>query len=95
MGKKKRHGSRSMTLPMAVIVPVAVLGYNAAKSMAAGHSDDVVEAFTGMRSGQPWSPNRMIANLGPIAVGFGVHWLAGKIGVNRMLGRAKVPLIRI
>jgi len=24
-----------------------------------------------------------------------VHWVAGKTGINRMLGRAKVPFVRI
>jgi len=28
-------------------------------------------------------------------VGGAIHWLAGKIGVNRYLGRAKVPVIRV
>ena len=27
--------------------------------------------------------------------GLAVHWLAGKLGLNRALGRAKIPLIRV
>jgi len=33
--------------------------------------------------------------LAPILIGFAVHWLASKLGVNRMLGAAKVPILRI
>ena len=35
------------------------------------------------------------AGYAPMIAGFGVHWLAGKLGVNRMLGRAGIPFIRI
>jgi len=31
----------------------------------------------------------------PLLAGFLVHWVAGKMGVNRMLGRAGVPILRI
>jgi len=30
-----------------------------------------------------------------LLIGFLVHWVAGKLGVNRALGRAKVPVARI
>jgi glycerol uptake facilitator-like aquaporin len=31
----------------------------------------------------------------PLAAGFIVHWIAGKLGVNKVLARSKVPVIRI
>jgi len=30
-----------------------------------------------------------------IIAGLGVHWIASKLGVNRALGRAGIPLLRI
>jgi len=33
--------------------------------------------------------------LGPVIAGFLVHFVASKLGINRMLGAAKVPFIRI
>lgn len=31
----------------------------------------------------------------PIILGFLVHWVAGKVGVNRMLGQMRIPFLRI
>ena len=95
MGRKKHHRRGSMTLPMAVVLPVAVLGFGVAKSLAAGKTEDVMQGLTGFHPGQAWNPQAMLPNYGPIAAGFIVHWIASKIGVNKMLGRAKVPVIRI
>ncbi|GAI32548.1 unnamed protein product, partial [marine sediment metagenome] len=43
-----------------------------------------------------WHPTDMRYGLLPILLGMGVHKIVGsKLGVNRALGRAKVPFIRI
>lgn len=47
--------------------------------------------------GQPgwWSARSLGQGLYPLLVGFGLHWGANKIGLNRMLSRMKVPIIRL
>lgn len=48
-------------------------------------------------AGQPgwWSARSLGQGLYPALLGFAAHWGANKIGLNRMLSRMKVPLIRI
>jgi hypothetical protein len=38
---------------------------------------------------------RLKYGLYPVIAGFAIHWGAQKFGVNRMLARANIPLIRI
>jgi hypothetical protein len=52
--------------------------------------------YTGFRPGdRRWYPADMAVGLGPLLVGFAVHYGASKLGINRMLGRARIPLVRV
>jgi len=42
-----------------------------------------------------WDPSTLQRGLLPALVGLIVHLAASKIGANRALGRARVPLVRI
>jgi len=42
-----------------------------------------------------WDYNELKNGLLPLFVGMIVHMAASRLGVNRMLGRARVPLIRV
>jgi hypothetical protein len=49
----------------------------------------------------PYAPDmkfegwRLRYGLLPVALGLGVHKIAGSLGINRMLSQAGIPLIRI
>jgi len=89
-----------MTLPLAVLagfVPLGMRGYNGFKGNGwAGAVDGVSSGLTGYSIFEKsWHPEIMLANVTPILGGFLVHMIATRLGVNRALGRAKVPLLRI
>lgn len=42
-----------------------------------------------------WSPTFMYAGMWPLLGGSLVHYIAGKFGINRMLAKAHVPILRI
>ena len=52
-------------------------------------------AATAYTNGKTFSTWRLKYGLYPLLAGFAMHWGANKLGVNRMLARNKVPLIRI
>lgn len=107
MAKKKSRAKPKMTLPIAVIAPLAATvitepsaGWNSLLNMAqAGMWQNVADILLNGwlfydRQRQSFDLNKgLFTKL--LLLGTGVHWVAGKAGVNRALGRAKVPLIRI
>lgn len=107
-GKMKRKGSRrSFTLPIAPIAGLlgAVVGARPGWNSVAGAvqkgdwndaGNVMVNYFTGYnpKSGK-WEWESLKVGLIPIVAGFAVHFVASKLGINRMLGRARVPVIRI
>jgi len=99
MPKRKRKSYRKKTtIPMAVLAPVAGLGISAGKAMVNEPDKAVDHAmwfFAGYGKDGRVHTDRLMASYGPIAVGAVVHYLANRLGVNRMLSTAKVPLIRI
>ena len=98
-----RRGTRraaKLTVPLAVVAgftPLlarAITGYKG--NGVVGLGDGVLSGLTGYSTfDHKWHSDIMMQNLGPIVAGFGVHWLAGRLGINRALGRAKVPFLRI
>jgi hypothetical protein len=97
---KKRHSKPSFTLPLAAIagfIPVAAMTYNRFTTEGPlGASDELVARLTGYKwFNKTWNIQYLIEGLGPILVGFLVHWGVSKMGINRALGRAKVPILRI
>jgi len=84
-----------MTLPIAIIAPTAALVVSNAQRAAAGNWLGVQQSLTGMDDAGKFHAAWVIENYGPLAAGFVIHYAAGRFGMNRALGRAKVPLIRI
>ena len=82
-----------MTLPVAILAPVAATAYLIAKD-SGKNPQEAMYVLTGVNAGK-FSGSRLVQTYGPIAAGFAIHWAAGRFGVNRALGRAKVPLLRI
>lgn len=97
---RAQRRATKMTVPLAVVggfVPLGLNVYNGAKTGGVnGAGFELVRGLTGFN----WQAGRMEWNalargLGPILAGFAVHKVAGALGVNRALARAKVPFLRI
>ncbi len=89
-----------MTLPLTVLagfsVPL-VKTYDAFRS--GGATNAMAELTRDMTGYDPnahnWQLGRMKDGLLPVLVGGMAHRLANRVGINRMLSAARVPLIRI
>lgn len=42
-----------------------------------------------------WRAQTLMKGAVPVVIGLAVHKVASKLGINRMLGRAKVPFLRV
>lgn len=100
MARSKRRGrrQRKTTLPLAIIggmLPVAA-GVWARRSSGTEMANYLQAGFTGVTPGTgAWNIANLRMGLFPVMAGFMVHAIAGKLGVNRALGRARLPLIRV
>ena len=108
MAKKKRRRT-SRTIPLAPVIGLIGTVATAKHPWAAsgdtmihkvfdgnleGAVNDIPGAFLGIADdGLHW--DTLVHTWSPLFVGFGIHWIAGLMGINRVLGRAKIPLIRV
>jgi len=101
MAKKKRGRSKpGMTVSLAVIAGLlplanqAIIGFREGGIKRVG--DRVCSSLTGYDpSVQRWEAAYLKNGTLPIVLGVLVHKLAGKLGVNRAMGNAGIPFIRI
>lgn len=86
-----------MHIPLAVVAGFIPLGAGmwSRKADPANLGKYVLGSLTGYVPGAGFNTQYMTEGALPILAGFTAHWLAGRLGINRMLGRARVPLIRI
>lgn len=91
MAKKKR-GRRggSKKIPLAVVAPMAVVGYKIAKEAMTGATGQnmAVLRLTGWDAGSTtdnFKPNYLIGTYVPVLAGVIVHKGASRLGVNRMI----------
>lgn len=101
--KSKRRGRKKMTLPITLIAPLALTGVKTIQeSMRVSPvfgANHLIGAMTGVRPDAKeygWKTfdfKRMNDGAIPIGLGILVHKMAGP--VNRALGRAGVPWIRL
>ncbi len=105
-----RGGRRSFRLPLAVIagfVPIITNSFRAFQARGLSGPDSGSSEFIRTLTGfDPWGAQAAQPRPGfqawqlrygamPIVLGMLVHWIASRIGINRMLGMAGVPIIRI
>jgi hypothetical protein len=87
-----------MTIPLAVVagfVPVAVGVWNRRASGTAV-ADYLQAGFTGITPGTgQFNLGNLRLGLMPVFAGFICHTIASKLGINRAIGRAGIPFIRI
>jgi len=104
--KKMVRRKKKTTLPLGVVLPMGVVGVSAFQYATGANSQPAVAAMrfgdyigSGMTGysivANDWKAWRLKNALLPMGLGFGVHKLAQKLGVNRMLASAGVPLVRI
>lgn len=99
----KRKGARrhnNFTIPVAVVAGLAPGAYRAYEGFTTdgirGVAYRLSNDFTGFDPYQKkWSLFEMKYGLGPLLLGVMVHKVAGKLGINRALGKAGIPFLRI
>lgn len=98
--KRRRRRSNGFTIPVAIVAPLAMEGVETLQLVQDGNAslalDRLTQHYTGYSPNlNDWKWERLKGGAIPLMIGVLVHKLAGKFGVNRALGRAGVPFIRI
>jgi len=97
----KHHSRGGFTIPVAVLAgfgPMAsdvIHGYQTGGIASA--SNDLLANVTGYDArAKKWDFQLLARGMGPVVLGILIHKLiGGKLGVNRALARAGVPILRI
>lgn len=98
--KAKRRRRAGLSLPLAILAGFAPIGYSTWYGYKAdglrGAAGNLGMGMTGydFRDGK-YKLNYHIQGLGPILLGAAVHKVANRLGVNRFLSRAGIPLLRV
>ncbi|GAH92552.1 unnamed protein product [marine sediment metagenome] len=99
--KRRRYRSSGIKIPLGIVAGFAPYvidlkkGYDADGFQGMGMYG--IRSLTGYDYiGHEWHFADMSFGLFPILMGMGIHkFIGGTLGINRALGRAKIPLIRI
>lgn len=99
----QKHHKQKITIPLAVVMGFApaVLDVQRTHVTYGGYPQAIIHTGAGLFGwdtvSNKWGGFTQMKYAGtfPIILGFLVHWIAGKAGVNRMIGRMGIPLIRI
>jgi len=99
MAKRKgRRRKAQMTIPLAVVAGFLPAGGRLYDNRGSAQelSDTASRIFLGFDPSRGnWDFEELKYGLAPIFVGFLMHKIASGLGVNRALGAARVPFIRI
>jgi hypothetical protein len=98
--RARRRADSKTTIPLAVVAGFVPLAVDVVKAFQSDGIDGAGRKLCSQTTGydpadHQWRFEGMMQGLGPIILGFGVHKLASMLGINRALGRAKIPLLRI
>jgi len=99
--KKKHRRKHGFQLPLAVVggfTPAAVflIGSWKAHHSIEAVGKDAAMIMTGYNTWErKWDPGKMAWGLLPILIGVGLHKVAGKLGINRAIAQAGIPIFRI
>lgn len=87
---KRYHSKRKMTIPVAPAAAIFATLAGPATQVMAGNfkkgAEDLYENYVGANK---------IPTYTALAVGFGMHIVASKVGANRVLGQMGIPVFRI
>lgn len=94
------HRAKSFTIPVAPVVGIlSMRGVSEAmKCLSYGDTNNAInwlKTIVGTNSAGKFQWSLFAENMTPLVTGMAVHYAASKLGVNRALGRAGVPVIRI
>ena len=93
---KKRRGSHKMTVPVAIAAPAVWAMYRFVEPAIKGNMPLAVMQVTGYNfATNALNLGALYDTYGPVLVGAVIHKGASMFGVNRALGRMKIPLLRI
>jgi hypothetical protein len=101
MARRKRSRKKSFTIPLAPIAGLMAGLRQPITEVMAGRYNRAIDWLSWSYTGydiptKTWKPERMMTGLMPLIIGGLVHkYVGGSLGINRALGRAGVPLIRI
>lgn len=99
--KAKIRRRSKTTIPLLLAAPVAMPMVDWAKQAMGSEgpamaTNNLVASFTGYNNYQKnFDSSRIRKTYTPILIGWLGHKLANAIGINRLLGRAKIPYIRL
>lgn len=98
--KARRHHRAGMTVPVAVLAgfgPLLMAGMEGYQYNGfSGVTKRLTLGLTGYNTeDHKWYPGEVLKVAAPIVGGILVHKLAGRLGINRALGRAGVPFLRV
>lgn len=97
---KKRRRQPKPTIPLATLLGTAAGMIQPARRIAQGDTDggmiELVKNYTGYDAGfNEWKFQHLWKGLAPMLGGMAVSMVASSLGVNRRLGKAKIPFLRI
>jgi len=81
---KRRGGSRSKKLPLAIVIPMAIPAIEAGKAIMGGQYDTARYIMTGVDGMGRFVPGRMVETYAPVVAGVVAHKFAGRF-VNRYI----------
>jgi len=99
--RPKSRSRAKMTIPLAIVAGFAPATMRLISAYRIGGIEAVPQHLSMITTGYDpvsgkFSLSQPLMNLwGPLAIGALVHKTAGRLGINRMLSRAGVPLLRI
>lgn len=101
--RKRKSRRQKFTIPLAVVGGLAAGLAGPASHVVQGDWEEglrqLAANYTGAyprRNGTvDWNMEYLKRGLVPLVLGIAAHKVAGMLGINRALGRAKIPLIRI
>jgi len=94
--RKKGRRSSKMSIPVSIALPLAAMAWRGYKQISTGDLGGLSRDFTGFDvTNNTMNLSNLVPTYGPLLAGAMVHKVAGMTGVNRAIGRAKIPLIRV
>lgn len=101
MARRKKKYRRRMTIPIAPIIGLVAGVADAVPAIQQGNMYGALNALSKNYVGydivgKKWDYESLKKGLVPLVAGLAIHKIVGSwLGLNRILGRSKVPIVRI
>lgn len=94
MSKHKYRKRAKTTVPLFIALPAGIMAMDIGKKAFAGDMAGLQGKYLGVWEDGKFNAGQIVSTYAPLGVGVLLHAVASKSGLNRALGKAKVPLIR-